>query len=442
MNPTDAAAPTVVPTNARENTPATAATARAPRKPRARIWLLALSVLAAVTAAAAALRLGPDAFTTPTLPLIDSLIKQNKFDRAASLAERLSHSEAPDPRVWYALARARTGKGDLPGAIEALRKVAEWSPRKPDALFFEGKALLELKRGREAEAAFRAAAASDTSGTGLGVNARLELLALYAMEERTDDFLDLFRQVLPQLESADRLEILTMRMRLDYEQTKPEINAEHLSAFVRADPSDAQARAGYAAALDKAGRLDDARREYLRAVADAPDSPQIRERAIDLLYRQGDHEEFARLLKERPQGSDARPEMAKFLAIQAQDLGDLERAATLLRQATLARPDVPEYHHRLAQALLRAGRKDEAAEVTAQRARLSEARDALRGAWNAFANAFEADAAHIDPALLEKLSAASAAAQRPNDAEAWSRQALRIRAETASPADASTPPAR
>jgi hypothetical protein len=165
----------------------------------------------------------------------------------------------------------------------------------------------------------------------------------------------------------------------------------------------------------------------LRAVADAPAAAHIRERALDLLYRHGDLESVARLLAERPAGSDARPETAKFLALAASEAGDLRGSVEPLQRASAARPDVPEYRHRLAQALIRDGRKGEAAEVAAERARLTEAREALRLAWNDLATAYEADSRDLDPRLLERIAAACTAAALPREAEAWSVQAERIR---------------
>lgn len=403
-----------------------------PLRPASILVAAALIALAAL-GGFAAFRYGPDLFALPSLRLIDARIKDRQFERATRLAERLTRTDPRDPRVWYALARARAGAGDLEGSIEALRRIPDWSPRKADALFFEGKALLELKRGRQAESAFRACIEHDASGSGLGVNARLELLALYAMEERTDEFRQVFGDVYPRLDAADRLAVLTMRMRLDYEQTKPETNAENLRQFVASDPRDAHARAGYAAALDKGGRLDDARREYLRAVADAPDSIQIRERAIDLLHRQGDVDGVARLLSERGLGSDGRPEICKFLAMNAQSSGQVELEIQLLQQAAQLSPESPEYKHRLAQALIRDGRKDEAAQVAAERARLGEAREALRLAWNDFAIAYEADPQRIDADLLHKLAVACRSAGLEREAEAWSREADQIQSSAQDP---------
>jgi Flp pilus assembly protein TadD len=395
------------------------------RRRRRRSWVLGGLVVLAVAGAVVATR--PLWEPPPKMADVEALLARKRYADAADGSERLVRSDPDDPRAWYLLARASAGAGRLARAVEALRHIPDWSLRKPDALFFEGKLLLEQHLGRQAEAALRACIARDVSGVGLADNARLELLALCAMEERREAFVDTFWEVYPRLDGPDRLAVLTMRMRLEFEQTKPELNAALLRDYVAKDPEDAQARAGLAAALDHAGDLTAARRLYEEALALAPGDPELRERTLDVLLRAGDMEALTRVLAGRPPGSDDRAEMRKFLGIEAQSRGDSRGAAEHFARAAERRPDVPEYHHRLAQALIRLGRREEAAEATARRTRLNEAREELRKAWNAFATAFEVDPDAVAPELLEAIARACAAAGQSRESGAWADQAARLR---------------
>ena len=81
--------------------------------------------------------------------------------------------------------------------------------------------------------------------------------------------------------------------------------AESLRAMVEADPADACARAGLAAALVRANDFEAARPLYLRALAERPEDPELRERVLDLLHRLGDREATEEVLQTSAEQQEA-----------------------------------------------------------------------------------------------------------------------------------------
>lgn len=388
-------------------------------------WIL-LGIGLAGALAAAPWLIANEPWTRPSHELVDALLREKKFDRAARLAARITTQDPKDSRAWFELARAHAGAGRLEPAVDALRNVPDWSLRKQDALLFEAKLLLELKRARAAETALRAIIQAGGSSTQ-AVSARLELFAVLAMEERAQAFKDLFWQTFPLLAAEDRLPALTMRTRLEFEQTKPELNAERLREYVRNDPSDQQARAGLATALDHANDLEGARKLYEEALAALPSDTSIRARLLDLLMRQGDVEAFDSVLAARQAGDENDADIQRFVGLAAQRKNDPEAAAAAFARAVELRPDVPENYHRLSQALLRLGKRELAAQAAQQRTRLNEARDTLRKAWGQFADVYESKPEAVTADLVEAVGKAFEDAGLPQESEAWLREAQIIR---------------
>lgn len=357
----------------------------------------------------------------------EALISARRFAAAGAEAEAYLQTHPDDPRTLMALGRARAGARDLDGCVRALDRVPEWSILKSQALLFAGKALMERHRAAEAERRFRACIAREARDPGSAQAARLELLPLLAREERLDEFRALVWETYARVVPADRMIVLTMRMRIEFERAMPESDARALRAILAADPRDYQARAGLATVLDHQGKLPEARAEFAQALVVAPDDPAIRERYLDLLHRLGGvSSEFRAVLAARPAGSDSRPEMLKYLGLAAEARGDLHTAESAYARIVALAPEVPEYHHRLSQVLYRLGRRAEAERQAAANARISRGREELRKAWDLFANAFEAPTHEVAPALVRNLARACAASDLRREAIAWYRELLRL----------------
>lgn len=407
----------------------------APGRRLGKLVALILGLIALGGLALAAPRLGWR-WTSPTAASVESALASRQFGRAIDEAQDLLRATPNDPRLLYNLARGYMGAGDAERAVEALQKIPPWSLRKPEALFYEGKIRLAQKRGRDAEQAFRACVAT---GAPVADNARLELLAILAMEERFDAFKQVFWEVYPRLGASDRLPVLTMRMRLEFEQVKPELNAESLREFLAADPGDTQARAGLAAALDHAGDPIQALTLYAQALQEAPEDLSLRERYLDLLNRTGESASLRTVLAQRPAGSDDRAAIQRFLGLVAQTDGKLPEAEAAYHRSIAADPGVSETHHRLSQVLQRLGQREAAAAAAAERDRINRVRDALHKAWNDFADTFENRPEQLTADLLLGMSRACGACDLSREADAWASAARQW--EQAQAAGAGTRPA-
>ena len=364
-------------------------------------------------------------WTTPTIGEVESLLAARRFDAAADAARSALREQPQDTRLLFALARAQGGREDWNGVVTSLEKIPSWSIRRAEAHLITGQALRKLGYGRRAERAFLDAIARDHGSTGPGPSAKLELMKLYAAEERIDAFQAVVWDLMERVDEADRLALLTARTQIEFEQSKPEINIRQLRPLVEHDPDDHDARAGLAAALDRAGKLEEARDHYRQALAAAPQDPELRERVLDLAHRMGDMAAVRDLLAARPPGSDDRPNTAKFLGLVAEADGRLDDAALAYERAARAEPNDPEHQHRLSQVLYRLRRQAEADARTAERARLTRARDELRLAWNDFATPYEADPSTVTAAQFARLGRACEAIGWTREAAAWFRQAIR-----------------
>ncbi len=400
---------------------------KAPGRSRRTAWL-AFSLLVAVGSGVVfAIPWLGWRWTTPTIERVETLIASKRYSEAVDEAEALRKANPDEnPRVLYALARAKAGLEDLEGAVEALREIPDWSRRKPEALFFSGKALMKLHRGRDAEQAYLACISRQDSGSTLASSARLELMALYAMEERVDEFRSIFWETYPRLSEADRLPVLTMRMRIEFEQAQPEINERSLRPFVKTDPDDGHALAGLAAALMRSNQLSEARAFLARAVNLIPSDPEIRERYLEVLHQTGDLSALETVLAARSTGSEHRPKIQKFLGIVSQAKGDLPAAESAFRRAIELDPNEAEYHHRLSQVLFQQGKPDAARAEAAERARLNQARESFRKTWNRFADLFETHPEKVHAEMLLGMAQACEKVGLSREAAAWSAEAGRL----------------
>jgi tetratricopeptide (TPR) repeat protein len=384
---------------------------------------LTLAAIAAAAAAVLAAWKPPLRWGEPTLARAEDLLEQKRYADAEAEAEAVLEREPGDTGALVALARAKIGRGDLAGGAEALEKVPEWSRRKPVARYFQAKATLDLGRGREAERLFEAAASGNSP---LRTSAYIELMALYAMEERYEDFRRVLWELYPKVPESERLDVLTLGMRGKFEQVEAQKNAASLQKLLAADPADARARAGLAAAYMHEDRLPKAADELRRALADAPDDPEIHEKYFRVLHKMGDIPALLEAVEARPAGSDERADTQKFVGIAAQERGDLAAAEAAFDRAVRLDPLEPEYHHRLSQVLTARGETSRAAEEARRRNELNEADDALQKAWQTFIVAYEREPGRIAPALVDGMARACTARGLTREADAWAREARRL----------------
>ena len=363
-------------------------------------------------------------FREPTLERVDRLMEARRYDAAAREANDYLLAHRDDSIALYKLARAEAGAGRLGAAVAALRLIPEWSRLKPEALFFEGKCLMQLGRARESESAYLAVGSTDSS---IAPVALMELLALYGMEERRDDFRRIFWRIYPKLGPEDRVPLLAKRMQVEFEQVKPELNAESIRKILEADPRDPEAIAGLAATFKHADDLEKSAKTYAKALAQAPENLGIRARYLAVLHQQGDTEALRAVLDDRPSGAESNGAILKYLGILQQTDAQYAEAAESLRHARDLLPDDPEIHHRLAQVDVILGNREEAAAEAAERDRLNGGLSALRTAWDVFANTLESKPENVTREQLLDLADAAEVAGLRREAQAWRTEAGRMK---------------
>jgi Tfp pilus assembly protein PilF len=349
---------------------------------------------------------------------------EERFRESAVMAERLVEQNPRDSQALYELARARWGLGDFAGCADVAKRIPIWSGRRSAAALLAGLAMRKLHEGRRAEAEFLEAIARDPEGIA-AMQARMELVALYAMEERRGPFEQMVWQIYDRLDESRKLVAISMHLRLQFEQVLPETNAEALRRIVERDPSDANAIAGLASALANGNDLETARTTFERAVALAPDDAELRERYGELLNQVGDIEALSALLASVSPETINRAATWRLVGVVAQTKRDLQGASDAFERAIERDPLDIESRHRLSQVLYQLGRRDDAARQAETRDRLRAGRDAMRSAWDTFASAFEKDPEAVTSEQLLMLARGCAASGLESDALAIFREVAR-----------------
>jgi tetratricopeptide (TPR) repeat protein len=125
-----------------------------------------------------------------------------------------------------------------------------------------------------------------------------------------------------------------------------------------------------------------------------------------MLLAQGDREAFLAALANAPAAAESEAQLWLYRGLDREWRGDLDRAAGLYRQAVDRNPFVVEYHHRLAMAEERRGRRKAAAEHHQHARQLREARGRFRALFARYLDARmqSGEAAHASLATtLEHL---------------------------------------
>ncbi|MGC8639962.1 MAG: tetratricopeptide repeat protein, partial [Isosphaeraceae bacterium] len=124
------------------------------------------------------------------LKTVNGWLRRQQYDQAEpALREHLRRSPN-DGEARMMLAQVRAGRGDLLGCARQLYGAPFWWPGRAEALYRAGQAFRSLDRAKDAEAAWRAVIEDDPlHPVNLDIfhDACLELLRLYATEDRWDD---------------------------------------------------------------------------------------------------------------------------------------------------------------------------------------------------------------------------------------------------------------
>ena len=177
--------------------------------------------IAAAAAAAIAISLGlgwwyrREIRAVPSVTTIAGWMARQRYAEAEpALGEHLRRSP-DDGEARIMLARLLAARGDARGCARELRRVPFWWPTKADALFREGQTYLRINRAREAEAAWLALVKQDTPHappSAIFQDVCLELLRLYAVEDRWEDAAPLIWNAYDRAVPSDRAPWLIIRM--------------------------------------------------------------------------------------------------------------------------------------------------------------------------------------------------------------------------------------
>lgn len=402
---------------------------RAPnRRRRAALWSAVLAILVAGMAGWNAWWYWRDTQPLANLKTISDWLKHKQYDQAEpALRERLRRSPH-DGEARITLARVLAARGDLAGCARQLHEVPSWWPKKAEALYREGSVYLMLDRAKDAESAWLAVVKDDPLhpvSPDIFHDAGLELLKLYATEDRWEDAGLVLWRAYDEATPDDRVTLLTWRLRSELERVAPLESIPRLQRYVTAAPDDWEALRALARAEQAVGRSDEAERHFQALLKGRPEDPRAWRDYLAMIHERGDRAAFSATIARVPKGAESEPEIWKFRGMAREQAGDLIGAAEDYRQAIERNPNVIEYHYRLALAEGRLNHSEQAALHRERAQRLREARAQLPKLYGDFLDA-QAGRKTGGPDLATSMGNLASACETlgfVRAAEAWSQLA-------------------
>jgi tetratricopeptide (TPR) repeat protein len=369
----------------------------------------------------------------PGLATIAGWMARERYAEAEpALREHLRRSP-DDGAARTMLARLLAARGDARGCARELGRVPFWWPTKAEARYREGQTYLRLDRAREAEATWLALIKQDRRHApppAIFQDACLDLLRLYAIEDRWEDAAPLIWNAYDQAAPAERAVWLIIRLRSELERIAPSETIVPLRRYVAADPEDGEALRALARAEQALGRRSEAAGHFQLCLERHPNDGRAWRDSLGMLLAQGDIEAFRAALARVPAAAESEPLLWLYRGLECEWRGDLERAAGLYRQAVTRNPFVVESHYRLALAERRLGRGKAAAEHAQHARQLREARGRLPELFGRYLEARDRRGGPAQAALatsLERLTATCEALGWTRAADACTEE--RTRAE-------------
>jgi Flp pilus assembly protein TadD len=358
------------------------------------------------------------------LPVINNWLSQGRLTEAEwALRERLRRSPH-DGAASALLGRVLATRGDSLGCARALHQVPFWWPTKGEMLFLEGQAVKSIGRMSDAEIAWKELTEFDPlhpMPDALVAKAVVELLELYALEERWEEARQLIWKAYDRADPPDRPALLVMRMRTELERIAPAASVVKLRKFVAAAPDDWEARRALALAEHATGHDAEATRLILNCLESRPADPHGWRDYLKLLYDQGDSDGMSRALARVPAAAANDPEVLRYRANAQDRQGDWAGAAGTYRILIEKQPANAEFLYRLAAAEERLGEREPARKHRDASLAIRAARGDLNEAFQAYLEVSQAD--HPDPkalaAAVVRLATLCETLSWKREAEAW-----------------------
>lgn len=362
------------------------------------------------------------------LPEINNWLSQGRLpDAEWALRERIRRSPH-DGAALSLLSRMLATRGDSLGCGRTLHQIPFWWPNKGTMLFMEGQAFKSIDRMADAETAWKALTEFDPlhpMGDALVAKTVLELLELYALEERWEEARQLIWKAYDHSDPPDRPPLLVMRMRTELERIEPATSVVKLRRFVAADSEDWEARRALARAEQATGNDGVATRLILECLKSRPDDPRCWRDRLDLLYKQGDLEGLSRELARVPAAVADDPGVARYRAIAQEKTGDWAGAAATYRLLIEKQAANGELRFRLAAAEEQLGHRESARKHREASQAIRAARGDLNQAFQAYMEAAGAERpdSKAVAAAVGRLATLCVALGWKREAEAWEQLA-------------------
>jgi len=255
------------------------------------------------------------------LQQVETLAHRGRYTEAVALLEPHLRERPGNVRAWQTASELYTAMGQLDRALAAYRREAELAYRKVEAHVGIASILVEMGKLAEAEDMFARALAEDPQSH----RALYGLAGLRVRQNRPAEALRLYEQAIEMGRGSNTAMALF------------NIGAIHHAA----------------------GRIDDARRAFERALSVDPTNARAARALAELMRQEGRRQQAIELLRrtiERRPDAEALAAVGELLV----EDGQLPSAAEALRQAVELRPDRPATHFELAMVLTRLGQIDPA----------------------------------------------------------------------------------
>ena len=258
-------------------------------------------------------------------------------------------------------------------AVQALEEASRRDPEDPRPRFVLG--VLYMDQGQLEEAAEQYSHVLNQDPKNLG--ALSQLADLYILQEKLPEGLTVYERLLRERPDSS---VAHFNIGVLYAKGRDwNSSVEHLAKAVELDANFLEARLGLAVALELAGRLEEAKQQFLTAVSQEPVNTQLIHYLAQISYRLGDLEESARWLTRYLSFKPFEPAAQMELAYVRIEQGRWQEAADLL-QRVMDPESPPEGRAELWTALgmaYQVGRKYEAAEEAFRQAIWLTAEDNL-----------------------------------------------------------------
>ena len=350
----------------------------------------------------------------------------------AELALREHIRRSPhDGEARTMLAKVLAAQGDLQGCSRQLSKVPYWWPAKAEALFREGQAYLMADRAKDAETCWQTIIQEDPlhpTPPDILRNVSLQLLGLYATENRWEDAALVVWNAYEHTGPADHISLLSMRVRSELERLAPVATISILERYVAGDPTDWEALRALARAELALNRKEEAGRHFQACLEGDPNNPRVWRDYLGMLHDTGDQEALAAVLATVPLVAESEPAIWRFRGFLKEKSGDWVGAAQDYGRALEGNPYVMALHYRLAMVEERLGHRESAAEHRKKADQLRNAQGELRTAFNNLVTAEQARETHTAstpdlPTAMRQLAAVCEIMGWARLAEAWNKLA-------------------